>query len=143
VLAELVDRRTFSWSGLFRVLEEALPAGVRITSIQPKIDRRRAVSVDMSVVTRTNEDFLELLRLLEERPELENVLPRDRSGDAEQTFHLTMDFRPELASSPSPSPAPSPEAPPAPSPDASPDAPPAGPSPVGSPASPPAPERNL
>jgi len=142
-LAELVDRRAFSWSGLFRVLEETLPAGVRITSILPKIDRRRAVTVDLSVVTRTNEDFLELLRLLEERPEFENVLPRDRSGEAEQTFHLNMEYRPELAPSPSPLPAPSPDASGAPSPAASPGGSPAGPSPAGSPASPPAPERRL
>jgi Tfp pilus assembly protein PilN len=118
-LAELVDRRAFSWSRLFGVLEEALPAGARITTIQPKVERDRPVAIELQAVTRSNEDGLELLRLLEERPEFENVLPRVRTGEGELTFRVGMDYRPELALLPAPSPSPSP------SPDASPAEPPA------------------
>ena len=38
----LVDRRAFSWTGLFAALEQALPPGVRLVSIQPVGRRLRA-----------------------------------------------------------------------------------------------------
>ena len=31
----LVDRRAFSWTGLFAALEQALPPGVRLVAVQP------------------------------------------------------------------------------------------------------------
>ena len=36
---DLIDRRTFSWTGLFGQLENTLPADVRIRAVQPRIDQ--------------------------------------------------------------------------------------------------------
>jgi hypothetical protein len=112
LLKELVDRRTFSWSGLFAVLEETLPKGVRLVSISPRIDRGER-RLDLAAVARTNEDVLELIRVLEDRPEFDDVLPRNRAGEqSELTFRLTMKYTPppeppvRAASAPAPAPSP-------------------------------------
>ena len=116
-LTALVDRRAFSWSRLFGVLEDVLPPGVRLTAIQPKIERDRSIVVDLTMLTRTNEDALLMIRTLQERPEFENVLPESRdTHEAVETFHVSMNYRPDRAPSPSPSPSPEPSTSPAPSP---------------------------
>jgi hypothetical protein len=93
LLKELVDRRAFSWSGLFAVLEEVLPPGVRLVSISPKIEKGERL-LDLTAVARSNEDALELIRVLEDRPEFEDVLPRTRSGESENEFRYTMIYHP-------------------------------------------------
>jgi Tfp pilus assembly protein PilN len=93
LLRELVDRRAFSWSGLFSVLEEVLPPGVRLVSIAPKIEKGVRV-LDLTAVARSNEDALELIRVLEDRPEFEDVLPRTRTGESENEFRYTMIYHP-------------------------------------------------
>lgn len=92
MLKELVDRRTFSWSGLFAVLEQVLPAGVRLVSISPTV-KDGQMTLELTAVARSNEDALELIRVLEERPEFEDVLPRARtSNEAETEFRYTMRY---------------------------------------------------
>jgi Tfp pilus assembly protein PilN len=130
LLKDLVDGRTFSWSGLFALLEETLPKGVRLISITPKIEKGER-TVYVTGVARTNEDLLELIRVLEERAEFEEVLPED-SGLNDQNlveFRAFMKYRPAAAPAvvaaanvtATASPSPSPDA--AASPAASPSAP--------------------
>jgi hypothetical protein len=112
LLKELVDRRAFSWSGLFAVLEEALPPGVRLVSITPKVEKG-VRTLDLTAVARSNEDALELIRVLEDRPEFEDVLPRSRSGEAENEFRYSMIYHPRplpLATPPPASPSAGPTA---------------------------------
>jgi len=136
-LTELVDRRAFSWSRLFATLEEVLPNGVRISSISPHIEKSGLMTLDLQVVTRNNEDMLELIRLLDERPEFDNVLPRSwsRGSDQELTFHLAADYHPQAgppaAASPAPGASAAPPAGTSPAPPSSPAA-----SPAASPAGP-------
>jgi hypothetical protein len=121
MLKELVDRRTFSWSTLFAVLEDTLPKGVRLVSIIPVVSKGER-TLELTAVARTNEDLLELIRVLEDRPEFDGVLPRNRAVGAqdEQNFRLTMRYVPptgpvamaaaNATASPAPSASPSPEA---------------------------------
>ena len=129
LLKDLVDGRTFSWSGLFALMEETLPKGVRLVSIVPSVEKGQR-KVEMLGVARGNEDLLELIRVLEDRPEFDDVLPQGR-GTNEQNlvdFRLTMKYRPPaepsvVAAANNPAPAsspPSPEASSSASPDASP-----------------------
>lgn len=120
LLKELVDRRTFSWSGLFAVLEETLPKGVRVLSIAPGTEKGQ-MRLELSAVARTNEDALELIRALEDRPEFDDVVPRARTGelDGQLGFRISMRYTPQdrpavaaTAGGPAATPAPS-EAPPA------------------------------
>jgi len=68
----LVDRRMFSWTGLFAALEEALPPGVRLVSISPG-EARGATELRLVAVGRSNEDALALLAALQEHPDFEGA----------------------------------------------------------------------
>jgi Tfp pilus assembly protein PilN len=130
-LKDLVDSRTFSWSGLFTVLEETLPKGVRLESITPAVEKGER-TIDIVGTARTNEDLLELIRVLEDRPEFDDVLPHNRGLDEQNMidFKLVMKYRaqpppPVMAAAntaPAPSPAPSggPASSPSPAPSPSP-----------------------
>ncbi len=95
----LVDRRAFSWTGLFAALEGALPPGVRLVSIQPT-DTASGAELTLSAQGRTSDDALALLQALQAHPEFEgaflngwtegregvdiactvNYVPRERAG---------------------------------------------------------------
>jgi hypothetical protein len=59
----LVDRRAFSWTGLFAALEQALPAGVRLVSVQP--GGGSGAELQLSAVGHSSEDALALLKALQ------------------------------------------------------------------------------
>ena len=69
---KLVDRRMFSWTGLFAALEEALPAGVRLVSVSPNEDRGRT-ELRLTAVGRSNEDPAALWAALQEHPDFEGA----------------------------------------------------------------------
>jgi Tfp pilus assembly protein PilN len=71
----LVDRRMFSWTGLFAALEQALPPGVRLVSITPGEERGRT-ELALSAVGRSNEDALALMASLQAHGEFEEAFLR-------------------------------------------------------------------
>lgn len=108
-LKDLVDRRVFSWSGLFSVLEDTLPDGVRLVNLLPKVEKGQ-VELQITAVARTVEDALEFMRALEERPEFAEVWPTGRgTGQEGVDYQYEMRYLPQprsVAASPAPSPAP-------------------------------------
>jgi Tfp pilus assembly protein PilN len=68
----LVDRRMFSWTGLFAALEEALPPGVRLVSVSPT-EERDEPELRLAAVGRSNEDALALMASLQEHPQFEGA----------------------------------------------------------------------
>jgi Tfp pilus assembly protein PilN len=98
LLKELVDRRAFSWTGLFGVLEQVLPYGVRMLSIAPRVEKD-VVTIDLNAATRSYEQGLELIRILEDRPEFAEVFPTSRGDEEESRFHYTMRYLPQAAAS--------------------------------------------
>ena len=69
----LVDRRAFSWTGLFAALEQALPPGVRLVSIQP-VGRRPATELTLAGGQgRSSEDALALLQSLQAHGDFEGA----------------------------------------------------------------------
>jgi Tfp pilus assembly protein PilN len=64
---DLVDRRAFSWTGLFADLEKALPPSVRLVSIAPQTERGHLVLV-MAAVGQDVDDALALLAALQGHP---------------------------------------------------------------------------
>lgn len=106
LLKDLVDRRALRWTELLSVLEETLPAGVRVVSLTPEV-RGGRVSLDLAVVARTAEEGLDLLRSMEERREFDGVYPLSvatRQGSSE--YRYTMDYRPAGAAAGEAPPAP-------------------------------------
>jgi Tfp pilus assembly protein PilN len=71
-VAGLVDRRAFSWTGLFAALEEALPPGVKLVSISPQTKAGRTELV-LTAVGRGTGDALDLFRSLQAHEAFEAV----------------------------------------------------------------------
>lgn len=109
LLKDLVDRRLFSWSGLFAVLEDALPDGVRLVNVTPNVQKGK-ITLQLTAVARTVDEALEFMRALEERPEFAEVWPTSRgSGQEGFDYQYEMRYVPQprkVAASPAPSPAP-------------------------------------
>jgi hypothetical protein len=104
-LKDLVDSRTFSWTGLFARLEEVLPREVRLLEIAPSVEKGQ-VSLDITAVARPAHVGLALVGVLEGRGEFEDVYPEsvsEQEGGAAE-FHYTMRYLPgsggELAAAP-------------------------------------------
>lgn len=74
-LREIVDQRAFSWTRLLLVLEETTPPGVRFLSLAPR-PKEDGLGLEVEAEARTQADVLELVRVLEARPEFEQVYPR-------------------------------------------------------------------
>lgn len=91
VVKELVDRRAFSWTGLFARLEERLPEDARLVSIAPTL-RRGDIILDVLAVMRSPEVGWQLVRLLEEDGAFDEVFPLSEGEKGE--FHYTMRYRP-------------------------------------------------
>jgi Tfp pilus assembly protein PilN len=69
---KLVDRRMFSWTGLFAALEQAMPPGVRLVSVSPSVEHGQT-ELTLVAVGRSNEDALGLMASLQEHPEFEGA----------------------------------------------------------------------
>lgn len=95
VLKDLVDRRTFSWTGLFARLEKVLPREVKLVSIAPYVKDGQVV-LDIVAVAKPAQAGLGLVGLLEQREEFEDVYPmrvtEKEGGEAE--FNYTMRYLP-------------------------------------------------
>jgi Tfp pilus assembly protein PilN len=69
---DLVDRRAFSWTGLFAALEGALPPGVRLTAVSPSSSAGPIV-MQLVAVGRSVEDALALPKALQAQGEFEGA----------------------------------------------------------------------
>jgi Tfp pilus assembly protein PilN len=76
VLRDLVDRRVFRWSLLLKRLNAVLPNDVHLVTVEPQFEKG-VVTVHASATadTRGSESLPRLVRLLEDRPEFDNVMP--------------------------------------------------------------------
>lgn len=97
LIKELVDRRALRWTELLSVFEEALPGNVRLASLAPEVERGR-IRLELTLLARTSGDGLEVLRVLEERPEFDEVYPLsfEPRDDGEQV-HYAMRYQPPSA----------------------------------------------
>jgi hypothetical protein len=101
VLKDLVDRRTFSWTGLFARLEQVLPRDVRLVSIAPDVEKGQ-VLLELVAVARPAQAGLSLVGVLERRGEFEDVYPvsvAEQDGGSTE-FRYTMRYLPGVSSEP-------------------------------------------
>jgi len=100
-LKGLVDQRAFSWTGLLSQLEGALPPDVRLKSIAPEFRKGRH-SLSLEAVARSAEDAVPLVKILEDRPEFEDVfLEQIGEGSSDVSCRYRMTYRPEASAAPS------------------------------------------
>lgn len=71
----LIDRRLFSWTAFFNVIEQTLPSEVMLTAVRPDADEQ-GTSIDLAVIGRTVADIEEFIRRLEETGRFRDVLAR-------------------------------------------------------------------
>ena len=91
-LKDLVDRRAFSWTGLFASLEAALPPGVRLESVSPESDKGQIV-VNLDAVGRSIEDALALPTALHAQGEFEGAfLDSYSEGNGVVTIRCTVRY---------------------------------------------------
>jgi Tfp pilus assembly protein PilN len=91
LVKELVDRRAFSWTGLFARLEQLIPDGVRLVSISPFM-RKGQVELDVEAAVRSREAGWEFVRVLEDGGDFHGVYPKSENGNA---FRYDIRYRPQ------------------------------------------------
>jgi Tfp pilus assembly protein PilN len=93
----LIDRRTFSWTALFNRFETTLPDDVRITGVQPKVDRDHKITLAISVVAKSVGDVDQFMKRLDETGSFKNVYSVDERPNDEGQIEsaLTMVYVPE------------------------------------------------
>jgi Tfp pilus assembly protein PilN len=74
LLKELVDRRALRWTELLSAFEQALPGSVRLVSLAPEVKAGR-VELELVLQARSSGEGLDVLRVLDERPEFDEVYP--------------------------------------------------------------------
>lgn len=85
----LVERRLFSWTAFFNVIERTLPAGVMLTAVRPDTDEE-GTSVELAVVGRTVADVEDFIRRLEESRVFADVLARQGERNDEGTYRAQL-----------------------------------------------------
>lgn len=86
----LIDRRTFSWTGLFNQFEATLPAGVRIAAVKPLIDADGRFIVSMTIVARRVDDVNAFIEALEKTAAFSAVLSREERTNEEGLLEATL-----------------------------------------------------
>ena len=85
----LIDRRLFSWTALFNHLEQTLPAGVMLVSVQPRIGGSGA-TVALDIVGRSVAEIGTFIDALEATGAFSGVLPRDEEATVEGTYRTRL-----------------------------------------------------
>ena len=82
-----IVRKSFSWTGLMEDMERVMPAGLRVVSIAPGIDRNHFV-LKLQVEGQRRETAVELLRNMEKSPHFRSpklsveTHPESKNGEA-------------------------------------------------------------
>jgi Tfp pilus assembly protein PilN len=78
----LIDQRSFSWTELFSQFEATLPDDVRITAVQPRLEKGVFI-VGVAVEARRAEDLDAFMEALEMTGAFQNVLATETQSNAQ------------------------------------------------------------
>ncbi len=87
----LIDRRTFSWTGLFSRFETTLPPGVRILAVAPKTDKDGNLMVRIVVASRQAEDVESFVEQLTESKAFTGLLTREEILNPDGLLEVTLE----------------------------------------------------
>jgi hypothetical protein len=76
----IIDMRTFSWTDLLAQFEKTLPENVRITAVQPRVERDGRFIIGIRVEARQIDDLETFLNELEKTGAFRNVLTTDEQA---------------------------------------------------------------
>jgi Tfp pilus assembly protein PilN len=74
----VIAQRTFSWVALFEELEATLPDDVRVTAVQPRVEKGNTI-VLLNVQAMSSEHLATFIEALERRGAFRQVLPHNES----------------------------------------------------------------
>jgi hypothetical protein len=78
----IIDQRAFSWTELFAQFEATLPPDVRITAVQPRLERENNFIIGIGVQARRAEDLDAFVEALENAGTFHNVLAvKEQTGE--------------------------------------------------------------
>jgi Tfp pilus assembly protein PilN len=86
----IIDRRAFSWTTLLTQLEATLPAEVRITTVQPRLDEG-VFKVALSTEAHRTEDVSDFIDALEKTGAFREVVPLRQSVDEDGLISVLLD----------------------------------------------------
>lgn len=86
----LIQRRTFSWTGLFNQLETTLPPDVRLVEVQPQADDKGRLVLALTVVSKRIEDLDTFIGALEATGAFSGVLSRSDSALEDGTIESAL-----------------------------------------------------
>jgi hypothetical protein len=86
----LIQRRAFSWTELFNRFEHTLPSEVRISAVEPQIDREGRLLIQISTVSRRVEDLHIFIDQLESAGGLRDVIPRHEEAQDDGTYRAVL-----------------------------------------------------
>jgi hypothetical protein len=89
----LIDRRTFSWTGLLGRFEEALPDNVRILAVTPKVDKDGNMIVRIVVSSRQAEDVEAFVEKLAETKSFAGLLSHEELLNPDGMLEVTLEGR--------------------------------------------------
>jgi len=89
----LIDRRTFSWTGLLGHFESTLPAEVRILAVSPRIERDGEMTVRIVVVARQAEDVDAFVGKLEATRAFAGLLSHEEVLNRDGMLEVTLEGR--------------------------------------------------
>ena len=87
----IIDQRTFSWTELFSTFEATLPADVRITAVQPRLEQDGTFHVDIAIEARRAEDRDTFIEALEKSGFFHDVLPTEEQTDEQGLLESILD----------------------------------------------------
>jgi hypothetical protein len=82
----LIDQRAFSWTDLFNRFEHTLPSDVRISAVEPQVDREGRLLISVTTVSRRLEDLHAFIDQLETSGGLRDVIPRVQDAQEDGTL---------------------------------------------------------
>lgn len=90
----LIEQRTFSWTEFFNHIEEALPADVMLTDVQPSFHDGQT-TIAMTAIGRRTEDVDAFIEKLEGTGRFSDVLPKqhDQTEDGLARVLITAEYR--------------------------------------------------
>lgn len=89
----LIDRRAFSWTALFNRFEDTLPGDVRITAVQPQIDKQGRFVLAIAVVSRSVEAVDAFIGEMEKSGSFSMALPVQETLMEDETFRSVIQAR--------------------------------------------------
>lgn len=97
----LIDRRTFSWTEFFNLIERTLPDNVMLTSVTPTMQEGQTL-VSMVVIGQRAEDLDAFMEQLEATQAFRSVLPRTEDVTEEGLHRVLVESQYIAPSAPAP-----------------------------------------